>query len=619
MSRKDYRQGMADAMEAYEKFGEKQENAIRYVGIQAEQAAQATGKLGEAINGITSYISDREKAELYKLNTPVDIADLDDSEKRILLAVLYQLISDEDDPTEAQQHYVRSVQQYLKIYNPQTEIDLEAVENIEDIAAQKAVLQSVLEFFYLGSHPKTYSEKQLDFLDCFQVNRKNRKEIISHIDAIIGAVGAQGLSEKYGFAAQQPKSEFASYSDNGEIPSKVADSCIELLEKGGVKNFKDDSYFLELQDYLVFCKDINYDDEDCEDACLRLFRVDKRTGKIDLLPIDYAKDLPIKFSFDLSYHLQGNMLYLIEDDVTHWEDQDNISYVQPVAINVAELTYYLIPVKFKGLHPGGISWSFPRFHLSGDMSHLVVYAYELCSGLSHYVEGIDGKRPLSQTYVIDLSQNRAFLIKPNMIVRDAFWWDNSLVFYGRYNNQHSIFRYDISKKTLTDLFAGTYVKSINWFTGRWRDLDDYRGTSVIQQIDFINDKFYFLVHHIQAALSSYFSYYSLDLLEYEDEEVGKISTTRFMHCCCSVNGHRVFYTSPFYFRGNYVIHLEDIKESGLMKCDYFTEEETKVDNGHEYILLGDYLYKKDGDIWYKANISTGTDNLQWEYFITSEY
>ena len=39
MSRKDYRQGMADAMEAYEKFGEKHENAIRYVGIQAVQAA----------------------------------------------------------------------------------------------------------------------------------------------------------------------------------------------------------------------------------------------------------------------------------------------------------------------------------------------------------------------------------------------------------------------------------------------------------------------------------------------------------------------------------------------------------------------------------------------------
>ena len=263
------------------------------------------------------------------------------------------------------------------------------MENIEDVAAQKAVLQSVLEFFYLGSHPETYTEKQLDFLDCFQVNRKSRKEIISHIDAIIGAVGAQGLSEKIWFLPRRnPNPSLPHITIMEKFHQKLLIPVSSFLKMVVFKNFKDDSYFLELQDYLVFCKNINYDDEDCEDACLRLFRVDKRTGKIDLLPIDYDKDLPIKSTFNLSYHLQGNMLYLIGDNVTHWEDQDNISYVQPVAINVAELTYYLIPVKFKGLHPGGISWSFPRFHLSGDMSHLVVYAYELCSGLSHYVKGL---------------------------------------------------------------------------------------------------------------------------------------------------------------------------------------------------------------------------------------
>lgn len=608
MSRKDYRQGMADAMEAYEKFGEKQENAIRYVGIQAEQAAQTAGKLSEAISDITSYITDQEKAELYKLNTPVDIADLDDSEKRILLAVLYQLISDEDDPTEAQQHYIRSVQQYLKIYNPQTEIDLEAVENIEDVAAQKAVLQSVLEFFYLGSHPETYTEKQLDFLDCFQVNRKSRKEIISHIDAIIGAVGAQGLSEKYGFAPQQPKSEFALYNDNGEIPSKVADSCIELLENGGVKSFKDGSYFLELQDYLVFCKDINYDDEDCEDDCLRLFRVDKQTGKIDLLPLDYAMDLPIKFSFHLSYHLQGNMLYLIEDDVTHWEDQDNISYVQPVAINVAELTYYLIPVKFKGLHPGGISWHFPRFHLSGDTTHLVIFAYELNS-----------EDAFHQTYVVDLTQNRAFLIEPDMEVRDAFWWDNSLMFFGKYDGKYSIFRYDISTKALTDLFVGTYVKSIHWISSGLIKAFSTSScpTGLIKRIDYINNKFYFLI--CETTGCPCFSYYSLNLFEYKDEDGGEVSFTRFMDCCCSPKS-AVYIDTPFFFREDCVIHYDYSKKGGkLLKYDYHSEKETVIDNSGTYILLGDYLYKKDSDIWYKANISAGTDNLQWEYFITSEY
>ena len=91
MSKKDYRQGMADAMESYVPFGEKQEAAIRHVGDQVKQTADKVDKLGGKIGDLVDYISDREKAALYKLNTPVDIADLDDAEKRILLAVLYRL------------------------------------------------------------------------------------------------------------------------------------------------------------------------------------------------------------------------------------------------------------------------------------------------------------------------------------------------------------------------------------------------------------------------------------------------------------------------------------------------------------------------------------------------
>jgi len=235
MSKKDYKQGMADAMEAYRRFGKKQEAAIRHVGEQVEKTAGKVDSLGGKIGEITDYITDQEKAALYKLNTPVDIADLEDAEKRILLAVLYQLSADEEELTEEQQNFVRAVQQYLKIYNPQTEISLDAVENIEDVSAQKAVLQTVLEFFYLGTHPETYSDDQMDFLDCFQVNRKTRREINGYINAIVEAVGTQGLSEKYGFVAAQPRSEFAKYNDNGRIPEKVADLCIaQFVKKRGI-------------------------------------------------------------------------------------------------------------------------------------------------------------------------------------------------------------------------------------------------------------------------------------------------------------------------------------------------------------------------------------------------
>ena len=310
MSRKDYKKGMADAMSAYEAFGEKQEAAIRHVGAEIEKTAGKVDKLGGKIGEIADYITDKEKATLYKLNTPVDIADLDDAEKRILLAVLYQLSADEDEVTEEQQNYVRAVQQYLKIYNPQTEIDLSAVENIEDISAQKAVLQSVMEFFQLGTHPEELTEEQEDFLDCFQVNRRTRREIDGFISAIVEAVGIKGLAEKYGFVDEQPRSEFAKYQDNGRIPEMVADVCIaQFKEKeeddysdddeeygvSSVRDFEDGRSFLETRDYIVFLKARSgtYGEEDYDlstDKEAGLFRVHKQSGKVERISLDYKKN-----------------------------------------------------------------------------------------------------------------------------------------------------------------------------------------------------------------------------------------------------------------------------------------------------------------------------------------
>ena len=71
MSKKDYKQGISDAMAAYEAFGEKQEAAIRHVGAEIERTAGKVDQLGGKIGEITDYITDKEKAALYKLNLPL--------------------------------------------------------------------------------------------------------------------------------------------------------------------------------------------------------------------------------------------------------------------------------------------------------------------------------------------------------------------------------------------------------------------------------------------------------------------------------------------------------------------------------------------------------------------
>lgn len=587
MSKKDYKKGMSDAVGAYEDFGKKQETAIEHVASEVEKAAQKVDKLGDKIGEFKAYITDQEKVALYKLNTPVDIAALENSEKRILLAVLYQLSADEAELTEPQQGYVRAAQQYLKIFNPQTKIDLEAVENIEDISSQKAILQSVLEFFYLGAHPGSYTEDQMEFLDYFQVNRKTRREISDHIKAIVDAVGMEGLAEKYGFAAQQPASEFAAYTDNGEVPGTVADALIAM---GETVRFDGGLYFLDTLNYFVFCKDVNCEDEDTE-KCNRLFRMDKRTGKVDMLPVDYEKYLQLEYAFDLSYHIQDNMLYVIEDRVNC--SNTGREFVQPIAIDVENLTYRALPIKFSGR---GHFNRTPRFHLSGDNKHLAIYAYE---------EGSYRKPSLSQIHVVDLAQDRVFLIEPDMVVRDALWWDGSLRILGEKGDEVSLFQYDISTRTLCNMFPGCEY-AINsmfdlYYSSRW--VDAYEKMFIIKRLNYIQGKYYLQIKKRESYSGWEHACFYLDLDRTDDD--GKKDPW-----AISIYSWKDS-MEPFYRNDKYIFSFHD---HILWAYDFNGELKVADKSAGSYNLIGDYLYKHSSSGWYKTNIAEGIDNLQWEVF-----
>ena len=227
MSRKDYKQGAADAMNAYEAFARKQEEATRHVGDQIGRLSNDVAELGKSVEFISDYITDKEKQALYQANMPVDIAKLDETDQYLLVAVLYEL-AQQEPPTEEQQNYIRAVQKYLKVQDVQRNIDLAVVENIPDTATIIAVMQAVMEYFYLGTHPGTYTEDEMDFLDSFMANRKTRKEITARIKAIVNAVGKQGLAEKYGFVPEldeeetqnQHSAEFQPFS--AEIADRIA-------------------------------------------------------------------------------------------------------------------------------------------------------------------------------------------------------------------------------------------------------------------------------------------------------------------------------------------------------------------------------------------------------------
>lgn len=202
--KKMYKRGMEDAMRAYEAFGKKQEEALEKIREEIrcgnKQLEDMISALGEDLVGIYDFLSSKEKAALYQLCTPKDIKDLGEEEKRVLVAVLYQLAAEEGilAVTENQKKYIRSVQKYLEITNPQTSIDLNVVGDIDSVDDQKAILQTVLEFYYLQDATEI-SDSQEEFLDNFCLNKKQAQQIEMYVAKLYNTVGPEGLCEKYGF------------------------------------------------------------------------------------------------------------------------------------------------------------------------------------------------------------------------------------------------------------------------------------------------------------------------------------------------------------------------------------------------------------------------------------
>lgn len=270
-NKKMYKKGLADAMQAYEGFSEKQKAALeqmrREVDNGNKKLEDALAGLGDELNGIYQYLNAKEKAALYHLNTPLDIKKLELEEQQLLVAVLYQLAEDEDMRlNDNQRNYIRSVQRYLGITNPQTSADLSVVGDIDSLDVQKAFLQVVLEFFYLQDGEEI-TDSQADFLANFSVNKKQAAVIENCVSRLYNAVGAEGVAEKFGVQAEEQSSP--------DAVKKALDEFERWLKDlAGCASWKLNTLGIDHSSYSVSAYDRTYNSKDkCRQAAER--RVEK--------------------------------------------------------------------------------------------------------------------------------------------------------------------------------------------------------------------------------------------------------------------------------------------------------------------------------------------------------
>lgn len=227
MVNKKYKKGVQDASDAYAAFGKKQSEALEHIlgeirngNCTLEEAVKKLGEIGGNVDNLYKYLRGKEKAQLYTVYTPLDIANLDKEEKLFLVGVLFRLTIDKL-PTEAQQKFIRSVQRYLDIKEPPFGVDISAIEEIESMNAQKAIYQVVLEYLMLQDGDSfDETEIQHTLLESFNLNNKNRQTIEEHVKLLYIATGADGFVEKYGFVDDEE--DFEDNTNNAEtIESEI--------------------------------------------------------------------------------------------------------------------------------------------------------------------------------------------------------------------------------------------------------------------------------------------------------------------------------------------------------------------------------------------------------------
>ncbi|EQB87903.1 hypothetical protein M918_06690 [Clostridium sp. BL8] len=275
------------------------------------------GVMEEVIDDLNSI----KKKEIYDLNTKLDLKkDLDEAEKELLAALLITISNSGAENNAYQQKFIRSVNSYIEIKNPQLSIDVSSIENIVNLSSQKAILQVIMEYLFLEYGNFEFLEDYEEGLfDYFNVNKKGVNEIKECIKAIYNATGFEGIAEKYGYVVEEKTEDV----DKDKLEKKyntydgsdICEKCADII------NINEN--YIILKDYLVYC----------DNSTDKLYRVRKNDGeKVEInskLDIEITRNI-----FGIEMLGYGENLFLFTRTISNSVVKVNINTFQKTIIEL---------------------------------------------------------------------------------------------------------------------------------------------------------------------------------------------------------------------------------------------------------------------------------------------
>lgn len=281
---------------------------------------------GQMVNTMLANLSKQERIDLYQINTEYDVSTLDETERQHLIGLLYTF-SGKFDVNDLQQKYLRHLQAYLEVTEPQIGVQLSSIENIDSLNVQKIYLQVMMEYDYLNDADHYEEEALSDF----NINRRNRDKIKQTIKNITAIVGPEGLIEKYG--ANDMDAETAA-----RIAAKKAHEQIEAERKAfdaekAAYQAKNDAIAEKMQQSAAA-------QEQQAAAEKTAFERQQKTHRILVDNLSILSKIPILFSFGTNY-IASPTLETSKTMLEQLERTDNAE--QPIINSVGNKTKLKAP------------------------------------------------------------------------------------------------------------------------------------------------------------------------------------------------------------------------------------------------------------------------------------
>ena len=198
MSKNDIKKGIAIQAKADAEKVEKFANGLRAHKEMLESLEIGQGEIRDAMGEVLDDMSSGEAKMLYDLTVKKTPEEMDETEKRVLCACIYTLISNLEQPSENQKLFYANLEQYLGISERKDDFDFNLLNNIDSHTDRMVILKAICSFLFLGDNSFVFlhSKERYSWLFAF-ASVKDIADVCGAINSEYAVLGADGLLNNY--------------------------------------------------------------------------------------------------------------------------------------------------------------------------------------------------------------------------------------------------------------------------------------------------------------------------------------------------------------------------------------------------------------------------------------